>query len=160
MNTALRGFLEEYRYKTPYPTSLDFLKYLDPQVPDSLKYLIKDWFKEITLYDNRMKEATFEKTKDSKFLISLKIASEKIKADTIGNETRVPTNDWIDIGLFTDADEKKLIFQKRVKIDQPEMSFQFTVDSLPARAAIDPRKLLIGRVYDDNSKTVLLKEKN
>ncbi len=158
MNTALRNFLDEYRYKTPYPTSLDFLKHLDPQVPDSLKYLITDWFKEITLYDNRMKEATYEKTKDGKYLISLKVSSEKMRADTIGNETRVPINDWIDIGLFSDADEKKLMFQKRVKIDQPEMSFKFTVDSLPARAGIDPRKLLIDRVYDDNSKTVVLKE--
>ncbi|MEO6819701.1 MAG: M1 family aminopeptidase [Ginsengibacter sp.] len=159
MNAALRNFLEGYRYKTPYPTSLDFLKYLEPQMPDSLKYLVTDWFKEITLYDNRMKDATYEKLKDGKYLINLTISSEKIKADTIGNETRVSTNDWIDIGLFADADEKKLIFQKRVKVDKPQMSFQFEVNSLPAKAAIDPRMLLIDRVFEDNSKTVTLKEK-
>ena len=50
VNTAMRHFLEEYKYrKPPYPNSLDFLRHLEPQVPDSLKYLINDWFKEITL---------------------------------------------------------------------------------------------------------------
>jgi len=36
------------------------------------------------------------------------------------------------------------------------MSFSFVVDSLPVKAAIDPRHLLIDRVYDDNSKTLVL----
>jgi len=160
LNTALRNFLEEYRYKAPpYPTTLNFLKYLDPQVPDSLKYLITDWFKEITLYDNRMKEATYKKTAAGKYLVNMKIESHKIKADSIGNEIKVPINDWIDIGVFADADEKKLMFQKRVKIDKPEMTFTFELDSIPAKAAIDPRMLLIDRVYDDNSKTVEKKTK-
>ena len=78
----------------------------------------------------------------------------KIKADTIGNETRVPINDWIDIGVFSDDEEELLLFEKRVKIDQPEMTFSFVVDSLPAKAAIDPRRLLIDRIYKDNIKTL------
>lgn len=155
VNIALRNFLNEYRYKQPpYPTSLDFLTYLEPQVPDSFKYLLTDWFREITLYDNRLKEATWEKTSSGKYLVNIKVGSEKIKADSLGNETRIPINDWIDIGLFADADEKNLMFQKRFKIDKPEMDFQIEIDSLPARAAIDPRRILIDRVYSDNSKTV------
>ena len=42
VNTALRNFLEEFKYrKPPYPTSLDFMKHLEPQVPDSLKIFNK-----------------------------------------------------------------------------------------------------------------------
>ena len=46
------------------------------------------------------------------------------------------------------------MFQKRVKFDQPEMTFTFVVDSIPAKAAIDPRHILIDRVYKDNIKTL------
>ena len=155
VNKAMRGFLEEYRYKgPPYPTSLDFLTYLEPQVPDSMKHLIDDWFKEITLYDNRMMDATYKKVEEGIYEVNLKIESKKIKADSLGNETFVPINDWIDIGLFVDADESELLFQRRVKIDQENMEFTFVVDTIPAKAGIDPRHLLIDRVFKDNIKSV------
>ncbi len=159
VNLALHDFLAEFKYKKPpYPTSYDFLKYLEPQVPDSLKYLITDWFKEITLYDNRLKEAKYTKLENGKYKVYLDIESYKIKADTIGKETIVAINDWIDIGLFSDKDEKHLMYQKRVKFDKDKLSFTFVVDSLPAKAAIDPRHLLIDRIYGDNIKTVKVAE--
>ena len=157
VNTAMKDFLEEFRYKEPpYPTALDFLKHLEPQVPDSLKYLIDDWFKEITLYDNRMKDATYKELSDGKYEVSITVESHKIRADSIGNETQIPINDWIDIGVFSDSNEERLVYQKRVKIDKPEMTFTFKVDTFPARAAIDPRMLLIDRIYKDNIKTISL----
>jgi hypothetical protein len=155
VNRAMRGFLEEYRYKgPPYPTSLDFLRYLEPEVPDSLQYLITDWFKEITLYDNRLKEATYIALANGKYEVNLLVESKKIKADSLGNETFVAINDWIDIGLFADAEEEELMFQQRVEINQEEMSFTFVVDSIPAKAGIDPRHLLIDRVFKDNIRSV------
>jgi ABC-type Fe3+/spermidine/putrescine transport system ATPase subunit len=89
-----------------------------------------------------------------KYLVSMNIESRKLKADTIGNETQVPINDWIDIGVFADDDEEKLMFEKRVKVNQEKMTFRFEVDSIPARAAIDPRHLLIDRIYKDNRKNI------
>ena len=155
VNLALHNFLEEFKYrKPPYPTSYDFLKYLEPQVPDSLKYLIKDWFKDITLYDNRLKEANYKKLKNGKYQVSMTVEAYKIKADTIGKETKVAINDWVDIGVFSDKDEKRLLYQKRVKFNQNKMTFTFETDSLPVKAAIDPRHILIDRIYSDNFKTV------
>ena len=78
-------------------------------------------------------------------------------ADTIGVETKVAINDWIDIGFFADKDEENLIFEERVKIDKEEMEFTFALNELPATAAIDPRRLLIDRVYSYNSKKVKAK---
>jgi len=154
VNLAMKNFLDEYRYKKPpYPTSLDFIRHLDPQVPDSLKYLITDWFKEITLYDNRLKEANYRKLDNGKYEVTLEIESSKIKSDSLGNETRTAMNDWIDVGAFADDDEENLIFEKRVKVNQPEMTFVFEIDSLPSKLAIDPRRILIDRVYKDNIKT-------
>jgi aminopeptidase N len=157
VNEAMQEFLNEYKYKEPpYPTSLDFLKYLEPKVPDSLNYLIQDWFKDITLYDNRLKEASYKKLDNGKYEVSMNIESYKIKADSIGSETKVDINDWIDIGVFSDSEEKKLLFEKRIKINKPTMSFNFIVDSIPKKAAIDPRHLLIDRVYEDNIKNLSL----
>jgi len=155
VNLAMKNFLDEYKYKSPpYPTSLDFLKHLEPQVPDSLKYLINDWFKEITLYDNRLTDAKYKKLENGKYEITMDIESFKIKADSLGNQTNFATNDWIDIGVFADEDEEKLMYQKRVKINEPKMTFTFDVDTIPAKAGIDPRHLLIDRVYKDNIKKV------
>ncbi|PJB13856.1 MAG: hypothetical protein CO118_11615 [Flavobacteriales bacterium CG_4_9_14_3_um_filter_32_8] len=155
VNNALKSFLDEFRYKEPpYPTSLDFLKHLDTQVPDSLKYLITDWFKEITLYDYRLKEATYKTLANGKYEVSMDVEAYKLKADTIGNETKVKFDDWVDIGVYSDNDEKKLVFQKRVKFNATEMNFTFEVDSIPAKAAIDPRRMLIERVITDNVKKV------
>ena len=155
VNRAMKNFLNEFKYrKPPYPTSLDFLKYLEPEVPDSLQYLITDWFKEITLYDNRLKNATYKELPNGKYEVSMQTESFKIKADTIGNETQVPVNEWIDIGAFSDDEEKNLIFSKRVKVNKSEMTFSFLLDEKPARVAIDPRQLLIDRVFKDNSKSV------
>ena len=156
VNLAMKNFLEEYRYKKPpYPTSLDFIRHLEPQVPDTLQYLITDWFKEITLYDNRLKEANYKKLDNGKYEVTLEIESSKIKSDSLGNETITAIDDWIDVGAFADDEEEILLFEKRVKFNKPEMTFVFEIDSIPSKLAIDPRHLLIDRVYDDNIKQVV-----
>ena len=101
-----------------------------------------------------MKSAAYTPLENGKFEVILEIECHKIRADSLGNETKIAIHDWIDIGVFTDEDEEQLLYQKRVLIDQEQMSFTFEVDSLPMRAAIDPRMLLIDRIYDDNIKDV------
>ncbi len=156
VNTAMRNFLEEFKYrKPPYPTSLDFMKHLEPQIPDSLKYLVNDWFKEITLYDNRLLKASYKKLENGRCQITFNIEAKKLLANSMGNETPMLLNDWIDVGAFADSGEERLMFVKRVKIDRPEMTFNFEIDSIPAKLAIDPYHLLIDRVYEDNIKTVI-----
>ncbi len=159
VNTAMKNLLEEYRYKgTPYPSSYDFIRHLEPEVPDSLRYLITDWFKEITLYDNRLKEANYKALANGKYEVTMEIESSKIKADSLGNETRVAINDWIDIGFFMDSDEEVLYNEQRVKFDRAKSSITVQLDSLPYKAAIDPRHLLIDRVYSDNIKALSLED--
>ncbi|BAO75005.1 M1 family aminopeptidase [Winogradskyella sp. PG-2] len=159
VNLAMKNFLEEYRYKKPpYPTSLDFLRHLEPQAPDSLQYLVTDWFKEITLYDNRLKEANYKKLDNGKYEVTLEIESSKIKSDSIGNETKTAINDWIDVGFYMDGAEERLYSEKRIKFNKEKSSITVQLDSLPVKAAIDPRHILIDRVYKDNIKTLSLEE--
>ncbi len=155
VNAALKEFLEQTRYKgPPYATSMDFLTILEPKVPDSLHYLINDWFKEITLYDYRLKEATYSQREDGKYDINLGVEAYKVVADSMGNETQMTPNEWVYIGLFADEDEEELIMEKKVKFDSDNLSFTLVSNRLPAKAAIDPRRILIERVYDDNIKTI------
>ncbi len=155
VNAALRSFLGEFRYKNPpYPNSYDFLKHLKPRVPDSLHYLINDWFKEITLYDLRVTDAEGEELDDGCYEVTLMLNVAKIKADTIGNETRVNPDDWIDVGLFADKDEKELLVVQRVKMNQESIELKLYTDKKPTKAAIDPRRMLIERVIDDNVKRI------
>ncbi|MBO3117099.1 hypothetical protein J4050_10085 [Winogradskyella sp. DF17] len=158
VNSAMKSFLEEYRYNSsPYPTSLDFLRHLEPHVPDSLNYLIDDWFKEITLYDNRLKEAKYKELDNGRYEVTLEIESSKIKSDSLGNETKVAINDWIDVGFFMDGEEEELYKEQRLKFNRESMSITLELDKLPVKAAIDPRHVLIDRVYSDNIKSLSLK---
>ena len=68
----------------------------------------------------------------------------------------VPLDEWVDIGFFTDSDEKELIGQKRIKIAENLSKLSFQLDTLPVKAAIDPRHLLVDKVYSDNTKTINL----
>ena len=155
LNAAMRSFRDEFAYQgEQYPTSLDFIRHLEPRVPDTLNYLITDWLKEITLYDNRVKEAQYTLLDNGRYEVRIAITSKKLKADSLGTETDIAMNDWIDIGLFSDKDEKHLFFNKRLKITEPETTFTFEVDSLPAKAGVDPKRLLIDRVFEDNIKVV------
>lgn len=159
VNASLKSFLDVYAYaEPPYPTSLNFLDHLEPRVPDSLQYLITDWFKEITLYDFRLHSASAKKRNDGKYDVLFDIEAYKMYADTIGNEVKQPLNEWVDLGFYSDSEEKKLQSWKRINLTDERSQITLVADSLPAKAAIDPRRMLIERVIDDNMKTVNLKE--
>jgi aminopeptidase N len=155
VNAALRDFLSEYRYaEPPYPNAYDFLEHLEPRVPDSLHYLIDDWFKEITLYDFRLKEARAKKLASGKYEIEMDVFARKLHADSLGNETEVELKEWVDIGVYADSDEEELMAWRRVRFDEKESTVRMVVDSLPVKAAIDPRRILIERITDDNVKSL------
>ncbi len=151
VNAALSNFLADYRYAPPpYPTSLDFMRYLRPEVPDSLQYLLTDWFEDITLYDLRMNSATAKKLDNGQYEITLDLTAKKLKADGAGNTQEETMADWVDIGLYEDRAEEKLLLRQRIYLDQEKSIRRFIVDQLPAKAAIDPLQLLIDRVKEDN----------
>lgn len=154
VNAALKSFLESTRYRNPpYPTSLDFLKHLEPRVPDSLKYLIEDWFKQITLYDFRIEEANYEKTENETYNVTIEFEANKYYADTLGAEVKQPLHEWVDIGVLDPEDELKLIFCERIKVTEQHMTYSFNLDKLPGKVVIDPKRLLIERVIKDNGKS-------
>lgn len=157
LNQALQGFLEAYRYQEPpYPTSMDFFEYLEPRIPDSLSYLVDDWFKNITLYDYRLKTANTKQLDNGQYETTIDIEAYKMHVDSIGNEKQIAFKDWVDVGLYADAEEEELLTVERVLFDKEKMQFTILSEQAPAKAAIDPKRLLIERNIDDNVKAVEL----
>lgn len=159
VNTALRAFLEKFKYKAaPYPTSIDAIEEFEKQTPDSLKYIIKDLFYDITLYDNRTLNASAKKLDNGKYEVTIQLESKKYKADELGKETEVPINDYIEIGAFA-APEKgkkygKSLYRQLVRITKKDNTFTFITDEMPDKAGIDPNSLMIDRMPKDNLKEV------
>jgi ABC-2 type transport system permease protein len=155
LNKALARFIRKYNHQNaPYPTSLDLLAYVDQVVPDSLKYLMNDWFKTITLYDNRTDSVKFNQAKDGKYRVEINTSSKKYQADSLGKQLALPLSDWVDIGIYCKSSKKtdSLIYEKKVKLTKEKNQFSILVDKEPSSAGIDPQNKLIDRNILDNKK--------
>jgi ABC-2 type transport system permease protein len=158
VNQALRSLIDSFAYKQPpYPTSISAVRAFKNVTPDSLRYLISDLFENITLFSNRMLEASYRKT-GSEYEVTLKTTSQKFRADSLGKELEIPVADYIDIGIFEKPKSKKnlgkILVLKRLKITQKENVFTFRTREEPYQAGIDPYNYLIDRIPDDNLKTL------
>jgi hypothetical protein len=156
VNSALANYLTDWAYlDPPFSTSTDFMKYIDAVTPDSLKYLITDMFETITIFDIKAKEANMKKLENGKYLVSLSADVQKFRADSLGNETPMALNDWIDVGVLTtkEVDGKKrqveLYMQKHL-ITSNSPTFEIIVDDKPEIAGLDPYNKLITRHSDSN----------
>lgn len=161
INAVLKEIIDTYAYKgPPYPTSHILVDRLRAQTPPELQYLITDLFEDITLFANRTTEATCTELPDGKFAVKLKIECEKYKATDKGAESKVPMNDWIEIGAFAKPEPGKrygkLLHRERVQLTDGVHEQEFVVDEKPYQAGVDPRNFLIDRMPDDNLKTVTL----
>ncbi len=157
VNAALRAFLERYRYADPpYPVSLDAIDAFYAQTPDSLRYVVKDLFEDITLFENRCTEAGARDLGNGKWEVTIAVDCHKLKADELGKETEAPLNDYIEVGAFAKppAGKKygKTLYRQRMKIDRTHNTFTFTVGEKPDKAGIDPFSLLVDRNPEDNMK--------
>ncbi|HEX8264034.1 MAG TPA: M1 family aminopeptidase [Pyrinomonadaceae bacterium] len=159
VNAALREIIQNHAYKdAPYPTSYVLTDALRGQTPPEFQYLLKDLFEDITLFANRTTEATAKKHDDGRFEVTIKVLTQKLKADEKGLEQEIPIDDFIEIGAFAAPESGKrygeTLHRERVKVNKPENVFTFTVDELPEKAGIDPFALLVDRQPDDNLKSV------
>ena len=134
IDLALHNFLMQYRYANatnqvdavddshagmdqPYPDTRMLVDALMAQTPPELQYLVDDGFNRIVLYDNKALSATWNKTADGKYEVTLQVQAHKSQADGNGNETPMVLADYIDIGVFEGGkkDEKPL-YMKREKM--------------------------------------------
>jgi hypothetical protein len=160
LNAALREVVEEHGYSgPPYPTSYALVDRLREATPDSLQYLITDLFEEITLFDNRVVgNPTYVELEDGRYEVTLEVSTTKLQADSLGAETEVPVNDFIDVGVLGEPEDGKErgrpLAMERHRLTTGTHTFTFVVDEMPWEAGIDPSYFLIDRIPDDNLKRV------
>ncbi|MBK8555784.1 MAG: ABC transporter permease [Lewinellaceae bacterium] len=157
VNAALRDFLEKYRYAPPpYPVSLDALDAFYAHTPDSLQYVLKDLFEDITLFENRCTKADLKDLGDGTWEVTVNLECRKLKADDQGKETEVSLNDYIEIGAYakpaSGKENGKLLYRERRKVTQKDNTYTFIVKEKPHKAGVDPFSLLVDRNPEDNMK--------
>jgi hypothetical protein len=122
-----------------------------------LKYLIKDLFHDITLYDNKTSEVAAKKLPNGKFEVTIQVSTHKFKANELGKESEVPiVADYIEIGAFTKPEKGKkfgkTLYRKLIRVSKNDNSFTFQTDELPHQAGIDPFCLLVDKMPNNNLK--------
>ena len=152
LNEALGNYLRQNRYaQGPYPDTRGFADALRGATPPELQYLITDMFETITLYDNRVVNATWQETPDHKYKVVMTVKSHKMKANGDGAEHEVPIHDLIEVGVFSGVkDHEEPIHVEKQWITQNDSTITFIVDQKPTRAGIDPYNKLIDRNPEDN----------
>lgn len=163
VNVALRRMVDKwgmnsYERNGRYSTTIDLVEYLRAVTPDSLQYVITDFFDRIVLFENKMDEGSYQEIADGQFEVTLKINSKKMVADSLGQSEEESMHYWIDVGVYAEEnDDEKLIYMKKHLFNKNETTLKIIVDEVPSSAGIDPLNKLIDRNPEDNSKKLSLK---
>jgi ABC-2 type transport system permease protein len=156
VDRALARYDREKAFQQPpYTITTEFLDDLRQEADPRWQPLIDDLFTRITVFDNRVTEATAKKRADGKYDVTLKVHAQKSYADGQGKTTEAKIDTPIEIGVFARApdgkeeNQKILLLEKRAVADG-DSTVTVTVDGEPFEAGIDPYNKLIDRVSDDN----------
>ena len=162
LNQALRTYRDRWNVARVaqtgiYPTAADLTAELRAVTPDSVKGLLNDWINAITLYELKTDQVTV-KPVGKQYDVTLTLSAEKVRADSLGNETRQPLHEWMWVGVYApkakDSDADTLLYYQRHHIAKQKQSITVRVNQKPDRAGIDPLNLLIDRHPKDNVKTI------
>ncbi|MFA5574725.1 MAG: M1 family aminopeptidase [Brumimicrobium sp.] len=176
LNNVLSTYIQKVAFQEPpYTTSTELVNDIRKATPDSLKYLIKDMFETITLYDNYITNTSAEETNDGKFKVNFTTITSKYRADGRGERIfeeggktltfqesknkkiqSLPLADYIDIGIFTKSEsgEEKVLYLEKAKITDIKGVFSIIVNEKPTEVGIDPYNKLIDTRSFDNRKAV------
>jgi hypothetical protein len=161
-DAVLRRFLLDWQFRgPPYPDSQDFMDALSRSLDPEWKGLLEDLFWKITLFDNRISDASATRLPDGRYRVTLKVHAGKVYVDGTGRETAAQPDVPVDIGVFAappgkGMDGKPLYLEKRL-LPAGDSTLTLTVDGVPAEAGIDPFNELIDRVSGDNRRAVTVR---
>lgn len=159
LNAMLKQFLFDKGFQQPpYTTSREFMDALAKAVDPKWAGLLDDFFWKITLFDNRLIDASAKPLPGGRYEVTLQVHAGKVYVDGTGKETAAKPDIPIEIGVFAASpgdgrDGKPLYLEKRLLPDG-DSTLTVTVDGRPALAGIDPYNELIDKVSSDNRRAV------
>ncbi len=146
LNNILKDFFDDFTNRqNEYATSLDLIAKLKQNVPDSLQYLIKDYFENVLFYDTKLNNIRVVQ-KGNQFKVTVDF--EYLKYQKNNEENLLSLNDFVQIGFY-DIDEKSIAL-KTIKVTQKKNTISFLLGKKPSKIIIDPNFLLIEKDTDDN----------
>src|SRR5688572_16678703 len=155
VNEALRTLV--LKKASSLATTLDMYAELKAVTPDSLKPLLHDLFEVNTFWTFDTKQATAQQTAAGAWQVTFEVEAQKAVADSAGIEKELAMNEWVEIGIFAEAEAgerlgKPLYVQKH-RIKSGKQTITVTVAQKPARGGIDPFNLL-DREEGDNIESI------
>ncbi|MBC7921418.1 MAG: hypothetical protein H7Z75_10065, partial [Ferruginibacter sp.] len=147
VNDALRRLIKKHDLPdAPPATTLDLYRELQAVTPDSLKYLLHDLFEVNTYWELKTERATAKQTDAGTWEVTLDVRARKTVYDSAGVVTEPPMDEWVQIGVFAHAkngDElSEPLHVQMHRIRSGEQTITVPVPGKPARAGIDPYRLL------------------
>ncbi|MEO6964142.1 MAG: hypothetical protein ABIY90_19395, partial [Puia sp.] len=145
----------------PFAGANDLYHFLQKHVPDSLQYYLSDTWQKITLYENKITEASAQPTgKKNEYKVTLHVDVAKVWVDDKGNDVPAKDmNDYIDIGVFAansnnkeGRSETNALYLRKYKLTMGRHVISMIVQGKPVTAGIDPYAKLIDRQPNDNMK--------
>ncbi|HKR66376.1 MAG TPA: M1 family aminopeptidase [Thermoanaerobaculia bacterium] len=137
MNAAIRNAMQTSR-----PSGTDLAR----ELRKSGGALVDQWMSDIVLYDLRLDSAVGRARNDGKWDVTLRVNAGKLRADSRGNETRIPFAESIEISV-DDASQK---FALHDGVNELTM----IVERPPVFATIDPWVTRLDRNPSDDGKRV------
>ncbi|GAB3942435.1 M1 family aminopeptidase [Spirosoma harenae] len=152
VNGALRSLLQKRSSgELPLPTTLDLYQELHKVTPDSLQYLLNDFFKKNMYWRLKTEKLAVAKTKAGTWQVSMKVQAQKVLIDSTGNEHDEPMNEWLEVGLYEKSNGvDRPIYLQMHRIRSGKQTINVTVPRKPERGGIDPNFLMIDLRIDDN----------
>jgi ABC-2 type transport system permease protein len=158
IDAALRRYFEQHAAGAlPLPTSLDLYRELQAVTPESLRPLLADLFERNTFWELATERATAKQLEGGAWQVVLNVGARKVVVGQEGGEKDLSMDDPVEVGVFAGAEDGALgevLYLQRHRVQTGENRIVVTVPRQPARAGIDPRRLLIDVGGDDNVREI------
>ena len=130
--------------------------------PADLQYYLEDGFKKITLYSNKVTNASYKKVANSNYEVTLEVESSKSYFNGNGKLLSTGTKpNLLEIAVFDNDTKNKQgmttkapLVMKKVWVKPGKSTYTFITKKLPIKAGIDPYNKMIDRIPDDNIMTL------
>ena len=150
---ALRRLLERHRSGHPLATPLDLYRELQAIAPEPRQGLLADLFETNTFWELATERVGAEPLHDGRWRVTLDVRARKVAVDEDGAETELPMDDLVEVGAFAGAADwgpGEPLYLERHRVRSGIQRISVITAREPARAGIDPRRLLIDVKGDDN----------
>ncbi|MEM9934076.1 MAG: M1 family aminopeptidase, partial [Bacteroidota bacterium] len=154
-NKILADFYDEHTDShPPYPTSLDFIHYLETALPDSLTSYLQEQFMKVSYFENEITDVKISSS-NSGYELEVSIQATKWELDLRDSKKQpqvLKLDDWMEVGFF---DEQNQLLETRwAKISSENSQLPFHLGKKPFKIQLDPHLLLLEKKRENNNWTL------